>query len=45
MATRANAVWKRMLQNYEAPPLDVSIDEALQEFMERRKASFADSNY
>jgi trimethylamine--corrinoid protein Co-methyltransferase len=41
---RANAIWKRMLAEYEAPPLDVAIDEALMEFIIRRKASFPDSD-
>jgi trimethylamine--corrinoid protein Co-methyltransferase len=40
---RANAIWKRMLDEYEAPPLDPAVDEALQEFIARRKASFPDS--
>jgi len=43
-ATRANAIWKRMLAEYEAPPLDVATDEALMEFIIRRKASFPDSD-
>jgi trimethylamine--corrinoid protein Co-methyltransferase len=42
-AQRANAVWKRMLREYEAPPLDQAIDEALLDFMIRRKASMPDS--
>ena len=42
-AQRANAIWKRMLNEYEAPPLDEGIDEALQEFIARRKASQPDS--
>jgi trimethylamine--corrinoid protein Co-methyltransferase len=41
---RANAIWKRMLAEYEAPPLDVATDEALMEFIIRRKASFPDSD-
>ena len=40
---RANAIWKRMLAEYEAPPIDPAIDEALMEFMIRRKASMPDS--
>ncbi len=43
-AQRANPVWKRMLADYEAPPIDPGVDEALLEFMERRKAAFPDSN-
>ena len=42
-AQRANAIWKRMLREYEAPPLDEAIDEALTEFIARRKASMPDS--
>lgn len=44
-AERANAIWKRMLNEYKAPPLDPAIDEALLEFIETRKNSFADANY
>ena len=42
-AQRANAIWKRMLAEYEAPPLDPAIDEALLDFIARRKASMPDS--
>jgi trimethylamine---corrinoid protein Co-methyltransferase len=42
-AQRANKVWKRMLFDYEAPPIDPGVDEALQDFIARRKASFPDS--
>ncbi|HEU4920419.1 MAG TPA: trimethylamine methyltransferase family protein [Candidatus Limnocylindrales bacterium] len=42
-AQRANAIWKRMLREYEAPPLDSGIDEALGEFIAKRKASMPDS--
>jgi len=42
-AQRANTIWKRMLAEYEAPPIDPAIDEALLEFMIRRKASMPDS--
>ena len=44
-ATRANAVWKKMLAEYEPPPIDPGIDEALREFIERKKASMPDANY
>jgi trimethylamine--corrinoid protein Co-methyltransferase len=40
---RANAIWKRMLAEYEAPPIDPAIDEALLDFVARRKAAFPDS--
>ena len=42
---RANAMWKRSLDEYEAPPLDAAIDEALIDYVERRKTSFEDRNY
>jgi len=42
-AQRANVIWKRMLREYEAPALDEGIDEALQEFIVKRKASMPDS--
>jgi trimethylamine---corrinoid protein Co-methyltransferase len=42
-AQRANAIWKRMLREYEAPPIDPGIDEALQAFIAERKASMPDS--
>ena len=44
-AQRANRIWKEMLEEYVAPNLDSSIDEALIEFMTRRKAEFADQDY
>ena len=43
-AERANALWKRMLADYEPPPIDEAVDEELREWIERRKASFPDSN-
>jgi len=43
-AQRANKIWKRMLAAYESPPIDPAIDEALLEFIARRKASFPDSD-
>jgi trimethylamine--corrinoid protein Co-methyltransferase len=44
-AQRANAIWKRMLEEYEAPPLDPAIDEALLAYIDRRKSEFADRDY
>ena len=44
-AQRANGIWKRMLEEYQAPPLDPAVDEALLDFMNRRKASFPDMDY
>ena len=34
---RANAIWKGLLAEYEPPPIDPGIDEALLAFIERRK--------
>jgi len=42
-AQRANAVWKRMLAEYEAPPIDPGVDEALLDFIARKKASMPDA--
>jgi trimethylamine--corrinoid protein Co-methyltransferase len=44
-ATRANGLWKAMLAEYAAPPLDPSKDEAIRDFIERRKASMPDATY
>lgn len=41
---RANAKYKALLKSYEAPPLDPAIDEALQDYVARRKAQLAVSN-
>ena len=41
---RANAIWKKMLAEYEAPPIDEAKDEELREWIDRKKASFPDSN-
>jgi len=35
---RANGIWKRILQDFEAPPLDQARAEELQAFIERRTA-------
>ena len=34
---RANGIWKKLLDDYEQPPLDPAIDDALREYMDRRK--------
>jgi trimethylamine--corrinoid protein Co-methyltransferase len=41
---RANPIWKKMLAEYEAPPIDDAVDQELQDWIERQKASFPDSN-
>jgi trimethylamine--corrinoid protein Co-methyltransferase len=43
-AQRANKLFKRMLADYEAPALDPAIDEALKEFIAKKKAATPDSN-
>jgi trimethylamine--corrinoid protein Co-methyltransferase len=42
-AQRANTLWKKRLAEYEAPALDPAIDEALQDYVARTKASMPDS--
>ena len=34
---RANQIWKQLLQEYEQPPIDPAIDEALKDYVARRK--------
>jgi trimethylamine--corrinoid protein Co-methyltransferase len=34
---RANAIWKQLLDEYEQPPLDVAIDDALVDYVAKRK--------
>ena len=34
---RANRIWKQILADYEQPPLDPGIDEALRDYVDRRK--------
>ncbi len=43
-AVRANQLWKRQLAEYETPPIDEAVHQELVEWIERRKASFPDSN-
>ncbi len=35
--TRANTIWKQLLQEYEQPALDPAIDEALVDYVDKRK--------
>ena len=35
--TRANRIWKRMLAEYEQPAIDPAVDEALRDYVARRK--------
>ncbi len=41
-AQRANKIWKQQLADYEAPALDPAIDEALLEYIAKRKAVLPD---
>ena len=43
IVVRANATWKKMLADYQAPALDPGIDEALQAFMAKRKEALPDN--
>ncbi len=45
MATRANRQWKKMLAEYEAPPLDDAVDAALCDFIARKKSQVDDTWY
>ena len=42
-AQRANARYKRLLDEYQAPPLDPATDEALLDYIKQRKDSMPDS--
>ena len=44
-AIRANKKWKDTLANYEAPEMATETDEALKDFVARRKAEMADAWY
>ncbi len=44
-AERAHQAWKQRLAEYQQPPLDVAVDEALQDFMNQRKDGTADAWY
>ncbi|HVL71006.1 MAG TPA: trimethylamine methyltransferase family protein, partial [Beijerinckiaceae bacterium] len=44
-AQRANGLWKKALSDYVAPPLDPAVDEALRDFIERKKASMPDATH
>jgi trimethylamine--corrinoid protein Co-methyltransferase len=44
-ATRANRLWKKRLAEYEAPPLDEGIDEALRDYIARKKHETPDMWY
>jgi trimethylamine--corrinoid protein Co-methyltransferase len=41
-AARANAIWKKTLEEYEQPPLDDGLREELQAFVDRRRTELGD---
>ena len=43
LAQRAQVIWKKMLQEYEAPSIDSAVDEALIDYIKRRKESLPNS--
>ncbi len=42
-AQRANWIWKKWLADYQAPPIDPAVDEALQAFIREKKDSMPDA--
>jgi trimethylamine--corrinoid protein Co-methyltransferase len=40
-AQRANAIWKQLLTEYQQPPIDPGVDEALKDYVARRKREIA----
>ena len=42
MEKRANQKWKKMLYEYEAPSIDVAVDDALKDFVSKRKSEMTD---
>ena len=42
---RANKIYKKLLEVYEIPAMDKAKDEALLEFVHKKKESFPDANY
>ncbi|WP_282610683.1 trimethylamine methyltransferase family protein [Pelagibius sp. Alg239-R121] len=44
-AARANKRWKKLLQDYQQPQLDPAIDEALEDYITRRKSEAPDLSY
>ena len=45
MQQRAHRKWQQMLREYQMPDMDVAVDEALLEFIARRKAAMDDAWY
>jgi len=40
-ARRANTLWKRLLAEYQRPPMDAAVEEALNDYVARRKQEIA----
>jgi trimethylamine--corrinoid protein Co-methyltransferase len=40
-AMRANGIWKQMLEEYQRPPIDAAVEDALGDYVERRKREIA----
>jgi trimethylamine---corrinoid protein Co-methyltransferase len=45
MQQRAHLRWKQMLLDYEPPPMDRAVDEALLAFVAKKKRSMEDAWY
>ena len=43
--TRANGIWKRLLKEYEKPPIDSAVEEELKDFVARRKREISGDNH
>ena len=43
--SRANMIWKKMLTDYEQPAIDPAIDDALMDYMARRKRQLAGKSH
>jgi trimethylamine---corrinoid protein Co-methyltransferase len=41
ISARANTIWKQLLREYQQPPLDPAIDDALVEYVSKRKHAIA----
>ena len=44
-AQRANAIWKKQLNEYQPPPMDAAIDEALRQFVDQKVSTMPDAWY
>jgi trimethylamine--corrinoid protein Co-methyltransferase len=38
---KANRIWKQLLRDYQKPPIDAAVDEALKDYVERRKREYS----